>query len=334
MKAGGDEDSSNGGGEKKGSNNPLDFFLNPYESKIPKEIEAEIYEAEANTPAAQNRGRRVALYSALAVAGVMAAFFNAFLSELRAGPPEAGMEVFDLSTSAFAWAQSNPVFGFLFLNKIGGGIALLAGCGSGLMAEAELDGRRINAERIWDEMQRRCEASERRSLKKQERQQKQRAGGGTGRSSLGKKKAKRLSALSEVAAEPKMKAAPAATDAVETPSHASSRQTAVRSDQDGGSESPGQQIAEGATAGSTGGGLFGGVKDLYAKADSMAASQALLLNKRLEDAGLIDKITDETGLKVIGKQQASAAAAAGRASEEEALESKPTTPKPSGNGDT
>ena len=40
----------------------------------------------------------------------------------------------------------------------------------------------------------------------------------------------------------------------------------------------------------------------------MAASQALLLNKKLEDAGIVEKITDETGLKVIGKQAASAAA--------------------------
>ena len=36
----------------------------------------------------------------------------------------------------------------------------------------------------------------------------------------------------------------------------------------------------------------------------MAASQALLLNKELEDRGVIDKITDETGLKVVGKEAA------------------------------
>jgi hypothetical protein len=36
----------------------------------------------------------------------------------------------------------------------------------------------------------------------------------------------------------------------------------------------------------------------------MAASQALLLNKKLEDAGVVEKITDETGLKVIGKEEA------------------------------
>ena len=38
----------------------------------------------------------------------------------------------------------------------------------------------------------------------------------------------------------------------------------------------------------------------------MAASQALLLNKELEDRGMIEKITDETGLKVVGKKAAAA----------------------------
>ena len=33
-----------------------------------------------------------------------------------------------------------------------------------------------------------------------------------------------------------------------------------------------------------------------------AASQALLLNKELEDRGVIEKITDESGLKVVGKE--------------------------------
>ena len=36
----------------------------------------------------------------------------------------------------------------------------------------------------------------------------------------------------------------------------------------------------------------------------MAASQAILLNKDLEDRGVVDKITDESGLKVIGKDAA------------------------------
>lgn len=50
---------------------------------------------------------------------------------------------------------------------------------------------------------------------------------------------------------------------------------------------------------------MGKMKDFYEKADNMAASQALLLNKELEEKGIVDKITDETGLKVIGKEAAS-----------------------------
>ena len=52
-------------------------------------------------------------------------------------------------------------------------------------------------------------------------------------------------------------------------------------------------------------GFMGKMKDFYEKADSMAASNALLLNKELEDRGVVEKITDETGLKVIGKDAAS-----------------------------
>lgn len=55
---------------------------------------------------------------------------------------------------------------------------------------------------------------------------------------------------------------------------------------------------------SPGGGIFDSIKNFYEKADSMAASQALLLNKELEDRGIVEKITDETGLKVIGKEAA------------------------------
>ena len=51
-------------------------------------------------------------------------------------------------------------------------------------------------------------------------------------------------------------------------------------------------------------GIFDAIAGFYKKADSMAASQALLLNKELEDRGIIEKITDETGLKVVGKKAA------------------------------
>ena len=50
------------------------------------------------------------------------------------------------------------------------------------------------------------------------------------------------------------------------------------------------------------GNIFSQVKDFYEKADTLAASQALLLNKELEDRGILEKITDESGL-VVKKSQ-------------------------------
>lgn len=46
------------------------------------------------------------------------------------------------------------------------------------------------------------------------------------------------------------------------------------------------------------------MKELYQKADAVAACQALLLTKKFEDEGLIDKIRDETELKVVCKEKA------------------------------
>ena len=62
-------------------------------------------------------------------------------------------------------------------------------------------------------------------------------------------------------------------------------------------------------------GIIGKIKGFYDKADSMAASQALLLNKELEDRGVIDKITDESGLKVIGKEAAAEASKSSKTDE-------------------
>ena len=62
-------------------------------------------------------------------------------------------------------------------------------------------------------------------------------------------------------------------------------------------------------------GIMGKIKGFYDKADSMAASQALLLNKELEDRGVIDKITDESGLKVIGKEAAADASKSSKTDE-------------------
>ena len=64
------------------------------------------------------------------------AFFNAFLSELRYGD---GLPSEDLSYyPAFDWVQSNFLAGFLFTNKIGGGLVMLSAGLAGTLAEVEV----------------------------------------------------------------------------------------------------------------------------------------------------------------------------------------------------
>jgi DNA uptake protein ComE-like DNA-binding protein len=73
-------------------------------------------------------------------------------------------------------------------------------------------------------------------------------------------------------------------------------------------------------------GMMDKLKGWYDKADSMAASQALLLNKKLEEEGIVEKITDETGLKVIGKEAAAKIVKAnGKDVETEQVKSKEMT---------
>jgi hypothetical protein len=251
-------------------------FLSPYESKIPEELKSEIYQAEANTPAAKDRSQRVALYALVAFIGVGCAFFNGFLTELRSNGPD-GTAGVDLTEAGFGWVTTNFLFNFLFTNKIGGGGSLLIGAGSGLLAEAELDTKRINAEKIYEELERRRNSKtnpkqKKKASQKKASQKKRRSG----------KEKKRLAALSEVIVNE--------TPALETAEASTTTDDVVQKE-----ETEKEEEKKG---------LFGGIKDFYEKADSMAASQALLINKQLEDAGVVDKITDESGLKVIGKEAA------------------------------
>jgi hypothetical protein len=259
----------------------LDFIFNPYESKIPKEIEKDIFAAEANTPAAQERGQRIGLYAAIAFTGILCAFFNGFLTELRAEPTPDG-NVIDLDAAGFGWVYSNFLFKFIFTNKIGGLVCLLGGGACGLLAEAEYDTRRINAEKIFDEMQRRRADKEgggrTKKTKQQENSRPKRRSG---------KESKRMGALSEVV-----------LDGNESIVLKAAETTMVK---DGAATSESVESIDTAK----GDGPLGKIKSFYEKADAMAATQALLLNKKLEDQGLIEKITDETGFKVIGKDAAS-----------------------------
>jgi hypothetical protein len=267
-------DKPNGEEPKKTvSEGALDFIFNPYESKIPKEIEKEIYEIEGNTPAAKERTQRVIKYGLIAFFGVLLAFFNAFITELRGGPTPDGNPV-DLASTSFGWVMSNPVTSFLFLNKIGGGVCLLGGAGAGLLAEAEFDGRRTNAEKIYVELDRRRNNGTEKKVKRNNnaataKKKKRRSG----------KETKRMEALYELKTQ------------------------GIAADDDASKKEPVEEPV--AKEENKEGGLFGKLKGFYAEADNMAASQAILLNKELEDRGVVDKITDETGMRVVGKEAAS-----------------------------
>ena len=256
---------------------PLDFLKDPYKSKIPEELKDEIFKAEANTAAAKDRGQRVAFLAAIAFTGILCAFFNGFLSELRADI--ADQPSVDLADTPFAWVQGNFLTSFLFLNKIGGGICLLGGGGAGLLAEAELDSKRLNAEKIYEELEKRREGKTKKAAKANPSRKAKRRGG---------KETKRLAALSEVIRP--------------NPVEMTSEKAAVESVAK--EEAVEETVPKEAEKKEKGKGLFGSMKGFYEQADSMAASQALLLNKNLEDSGVLEKITDESGLKVIGKEDA------------------------------
>jgi len=253
------------------------------QSEIPPELKDEIYAAEANTAAAQGRQQRIITYILLTILGVTTAFFNAFLSDLRFGD---GAPSSDLAYYGFGWVQSNPLTGFLFTNKIGGALGLLGAGLSGTLAEVEIRSKKENAEKIWKEIQRRKAAKD--SPAKSSKKNKKRMSQSSKRDMTGKQK-KRMSALEEL-----MEEEPAAVE--ESPvieqqmAAAESQEKAVDQSTRNNEESEG--------------GILGKIKGFYEKADSMAASQALLLNKELEDRGMIEKITDETGLRVIGKEAA------------------------------
>lgn len=298
-----DFDSTNGRLHDSRLYNKITEFFDPFESKIPEELKEEIYAAEANTPAAKDRGTRVATYACLALFGIALASFNGFLTDMRdkesalamataaTSIPDTGNNLYILEQNGFGWVLSNPITKFLFTNKIGGIITLLFGGGAGILAEAEYDSKRVNAEKIYEELERRREQKLKGTPKAKKKQGKKRRSG---------KEKKRLAAISEVI----MEDAPDTTAEVATKSTPS---VGIPVAPEGGSgddsasdESPAEEKAED----SENKGVFGKMKELYEKADSMAASQALIMNKNLEDAGVIEKITDESGLKVIGREEA------------------------------
>lgn len=282
--------------------NKLTEFFDPFESKIPEELREEIYQAEANTPAAKDRGTRVATYACIAIFFIALASFNGFLTDMRdkesaiamaeaaKSIPDTGNNLYILDQNGFGWVLSNPITKFLFTNKIGGIITLLLGGGAGILAEAELDSKRVNAEKIYEELERRREQKMRGTGKRKNKGKKKRQSG---------KEKKRLAAISEVvmdAPDTTVETATKTTPSVGMPM----APEAGSVDDSANDESPTEEKVES----DENKGVFGKMKELYEKADTMAASQALIMNKNLEEAGLVEKITDESGLKVIGREEA------------------------------
>ncbi len=282
--------------------NKIAEFFDPFESKIPEELKEEIYAAEANTPAAKDRGTRVATYACLALFGIALASFNGFLTDMRdkesalamataaTSIPDTGNSLYILEQNGFGWVLSNPITKFLFTNKIGGIITLLFGGGAGILAEAEYDSKRVNAEKIYEELERRREQKLKGPKKKEKQGKKRRSG----------KEKKRLAAISEVL----MEDAADTTAEVATKSSPSIGIPVASEDVSGDDTASGESPTEDKAEDNEDKGVFGKMKELYEKADSMAASQALIMNKNLEDAGVVEKITDESGLKVIGREEA------------------------------
>jgi hypothetical protein len=255
----------------------VEYILDPKPTKIPPELKEEIYKAESNTEAAKQRQFRVIGYSAVAVVLVAFGFLNVFLTELRsATEQEAGSRI-SLDSLGWGWVESNGFFNFMLSTKIGGALGIMGGASSAMLVEAEMDSQRQNAEKIYEELERR--RSEKLNRLPRKKKQKTSTPTQSKRKQSGSQK-KRLAALSEVVDDDEE----SVTEGNETMEQSEEQEDAQKVTQEEG--------------------LMGKLKELYEKADSMAASQALLLNKELEDRGVIEKITDESGLKVIGKEAA------------------------------
>ena len=283
---------------------------------IPSEIRNEITIAESKTTAAKDRQQRILLYFCLTLIGITVAFGNAFLSDLRYGD---GSPSTDLSYYGFGWVQSNFITRFVLMNKIGGALGLLGAGVCGTLAEVEIRSKKQSIEKIWTEMKRRRqsindEEGVGRSKKKKRRLQQPSSSSGqlsSNRKDMTGKQKKRLSALEEVLLDTTTMddelttmpltisddVANKGVTAVDNSIREENYTAVVDNDNTNNNNNNNE-------------GILGAIAGFYKKADSMAASQALLLNKELEDRGILEKITDETGLKVVGKKKSATAAAA------------------------
>lgn len=244
------------------------------ESRIPKEVRAEIYEAESRTPAAANRRTRIVAFSVLTLLFACLASGNVLLTEMR-------NDGADLAAEGYGWTQPVP----LLSSYLGGWFDVVGVAVFGTLLELEGRTREETAERIYDELERR-----RREVRDDKRRRGRGRGGAVepstskGGVKTSAKQRKRLAALAEVVQN---------DDSNDTATTTTTTDTTTTTTQQNEKEDKEETK-----------GIVAKLKDFYEKADTMAASQALLLNKELEDRGVLDKITDDTGLRVVGKDEA------------------------------
>lgn len=277
---------------KKKSAAGISSWFNIYDSQIPDDIRQDIYDIESKTPNAQNRTSRITMYTLIAITCLLMAFGNVTLSELKSDALETtATNSIDMDLSEYDWLlNAGPIASFIFFNKIGGFILLATAGVTGLLAESELDNKRLNSERIYEELMKR-------------RNDKKKIGGTktitNSNSNVKKRRSnkemKRMNALSEVISSSTTSKDPV-SDVVDKP------KTTIETNDEATKNTSTTQQEE--NSNNT---IIRSMQNFYQKADSMAASQALLLNKKLEDVGIIDKITDESGLRIIGKEQAAKA---------------------------
>lgn len=252
----------------------IEQILQPWKVDIPDEYRNQILTAEANTPAGKERKQRMNFYISGTLLGIVISSANLYLTTLREYDNASSFaeDVIFLNEQGYDWVTDNPVLSFFLLNGIGGGLGLLLFGACGTMVELEQRTKSESAQKIWDELVRRRESKEGKdkAAKKRTKQKKK------------KKQKKRLEALSEVIEE-------TVTDELGSSVDTAATTVTLIEEEEKKSE----------------GGILDKMKGFYDRADSMAASQALLLNKKLEEEGLLDKITDESGLRVIGKEAAS-----------------------------
>jgi len=259
-------------GYNRKKNTRLFFFEEQQyaDSQIPEEFRKEIEDAEAKTPAAKDRAERIFWF--VAVGGI---FLTCALSSAIYGyvvnfedPDAQGLSKVQESL----WYQASKTLPILS-TKVGLYIDMSIAGICYLLFENEMTRKFNTQEEIWKEIKRRKESrtgGERRSKKK---------------SKISKKKGSRMKAFAEV---------------LETEDQVNEQVGEVGSqllDSAEGSSKEGEEPRDE-------GGVFGGLKEMYKKADEMAAAQALILNKNLEEAGVVEKITDESGLNVIGRDAA------------------------------